>query len=246
MPAIGSVFIAVWVFSRRVWRDDALTLSLGQPVSQPPRVIGAVGKEANGAPGACYPGASEFGAYSGLTCFLADELSREGIFKAIRQRRHYGTIGCRMHLNVTADLGDGGGVYAVDPRIEETDPVPSNVAPMGDIVRVGRDQIDLSVSVEAPSPIERVDILNGAQMIETLRPHAPNPEGRIRVIWQGAENRGRGRTTLWQSKIKLDEASIRRMKRINIWNLDRTFEIENPQTIVFDTVTTGNFGGCDI
>ncbi|MEM1396214.1 MAG: DUF3604 domain-containing protein [Pseudomonadota bacterium] len=199
-----------------------------------------------GAPGACYPGASEFGAYSGLTCFLADELSRDGILKAIRQRRHYGTTGCRLHLDVTAHLGDGGGVYPVDPRIEETEPVPSTVARMGDIVRARGDQIDLSVSVEAPSPIERVDLLNGAQIVETLRPYAPDPAGRVRVIWQGAEYRGRGRTTHWQGKIKLDDASIRQMKKINIWNLDRRFAIENPHTITFDSVTTGNFGGCDI
>lgn len=33
-----------------------------------------------GAPGGCYPGASEFGAYSGLTCVLAPKLSRDAIF----------------------------------------------------------------------------------------------------------------------------------------------------------------------
>ncbi len=199
-----------------------------------------------GAPGACYPGASEFGAYSGLTCFLADELSRESIFKSMRQRRHYGTTGCRMHLDVIAHLGDGAGVFPTDPRIEKVTPVPSKTAMMGDIVCVNGDDLDLAVSVDAPAPIERVDILNGAQTVRTLRPYEPDPTGRLRVIWQGAEYRGRGRTTHWRGAIKFDQASIQDMKKINIWNLDKTFDAEDPHTIVFDAVTTGNFGGCDI
>ncbi len=199
-----------------------------------------------GAPGACYPGASEFGAYSGLTCFLADELSREGIFKSIRKRRHYGTTGCRMHLDVVAHLGAGGGVFPVDPRIEPMEAVPSAKAQMGDIARVNGDQLDLAVSVEAQTPIERVDVLDGAETVRTLRPYAPDPSGRLRVIWQGAEYRGRGRTTHWRGTINFNKARICNMQKINAWNLERTFDVENDQTIVFDAVTTGNFGGCDI
>ncbi|MEM9499835.1 MAG: DUF3604 domain-containing protein, partial [Pseudomonadota bacterium] len=199
-----------------------------------------------GAPGACYPGASEFGAYSGLTCFLAGTLSREAIFKALRQRRHYGTTGCRMHLEVKAHLGHDGGVFPTDPRIEDVDPVPSTVALMGDIACTKADHVDLSVSMETPAPIERVDVLNGMRVVRTLRPYTPDPAGRLRVIWQGAEYRGRGRTTRWKGTLKLDDASIRAFKTINIWNLDRPVALENHRTVAFDTVTTGNFGGLDI
>jgi hypothetical protein len=199
-----------------------------------------------GAPGACYPGASEFGAYSGLTCFLADTLSRDEIFKSMRQRRHYGTTGCRMHLDVIAHLGEGGGVFPIDPRIEPIEPVPSATALMGDIVRLNRDHLDLAVRVEAPAPIERVDVLNGAETVRTLRPYEQDRTGRLRVIWQGAEYRGRGRTTHWSGSIKFDQARIRDMKKINAWNLDRVFDVQDDHTIIFDAVTTGNFGGCDI
>ena len=34
-----------------------------------------------GRPGACYPGASFFGSYGGLTCFLAERLDRDAIFE---------------------------------------------------------------------------------------------------------------------------------------------------------------------
>jgi len=137
-----------------------------------------------GAPGACYPGASEFGAYSGLTCFIADGLSRDDIFKSMRGRHHYGTTGCRIHLDVVAELGPKGGVYAIDPRIAANEPVSTNTARMGDIARCSGESLDLSVSIEAPSPIERVDILNGADIVQTLRPYEPDPKGRLRVIWR--------------------------------------------------------------
>lgn len=199
-----------------------------------------------GAPGACYPGASEFGAYSGLTCFLADDLSREGIFKALRQRKHYGTTGCRMHLEVQAHLGERGGLFPTDPRIAPVEPVPSRIAQMGDIARMQGHALDLSIAVEAPSPIERVDILNGAQKMQTLRPYAPDPTGRLRVIWQGAEYRGRGRTTHWQGRLTLEGSRIQRMTPINMWNLERTVTMESPHAIAIDAVTTGSFGGCDL
>ena len=57
-----------------------------------------------GRPGASYPGASMFGAYGGLTCFYAEELTRDGIFDCLRKRHHYGTTGTRLHLDVRAAL----------------------------------------------------------------------------------------------------------------------------------------------
>lgn len=199
-----------------------------------------------GAPGACYPGASEFGAYSGLTCFVADELSRPAIFDSMRSRRHYGTTGCRMHMEVTAHVGASAGVYPHDPRIEPVSPVPSSTAGMGDIVRFDGNELDLEIQLETHAPIERVDVLNGDRTIKTLRTFTPQPGGRVRVIWQGAEYRGRGRTTRWNGTIDFDQARIRKIKKINVWNLDRRFDVRDENTIIFDAVTTGNFGGCDI
>jgi hypothetical protein len=53
-----------------------------------------------GAPGASHPGASEFGAYGGLTCFLTEDLSRDGVFRSLRRRRHDGTTGWRAHVDL--------------------------------------------------------------------------------------------------------------------------------------------------
>src|SRR3546814_4609422 len=70
-----------------------------------------------GRPGASYPGAATFGAYGGLTCFYAGELTRDGIFESLRRRHHYGTTGCRLHLDVRARLAGGGRLFERDPNV---------------------------------------------------------------------------------------------------------------------------------
>ena len=68
-----------------------------------------------GRPGACYPGASFFGSYGGLTCFLAERLDRDAIFESMRRRRHYATTGNRAFLSVTAELASDAEVFERDP-----------------------------------------------------------------------------------------------------------------------------------
>ena len=55
-----------------------------------------------GRPGATRPGASTFGAIGGLTCYLMPELTRDALFAALRARRHYGTTGTRLWLDLAA------------------------------------------------------------------------------------------------------------------------------------------------
>ncbi|MEX0887694.1 MAG: DUF3604 domain-containing protein, partial [Phycisphaeraceae bacterium] len=54
-----------------------------------------------GRPGAEGPGAGEFGIGGGLTCVLAESLSRADIFTALKARRCYGTTGARIDLDFT-------------------------------------------------------------------------------------------------------------------------------------------------
>ena len=58
-----------------------------------------------GRPGASYPGAASFGVYGGLTCVLATELTRKGVWEALRARRCYATTGRRIDLDVRAQDG---------------------------------------------------------------------------------------------------------------------------------------------
>lgn len=200
-----------------------------------------------GAPGACYPGASEFGAYSGLTCFLTPELTRDAVFSALRSRHHYGTTGARMHLEVTATLGANGAVYPQDPRISDTPARASNLAIMGDIVPMRSDAVALNVIANTAAPIVQIDVLNGKNVVSTHRPYSQaDLAHRVRVLWQGAAYRGRGRQTYWAGDLTVAGAKIDRMQRFNHWNHDRPFKQISDTKVTFDLVTTGNYVGCDL
>lgn len=199
-----------------------------------------------GAPGACYPGASEFGAYSGLTCFLAPDLTRDGIFSALRARHHYGTTGARTHLDVTADLGAGGAIYRTDPRLKQAEPEPAETAIMGDIAIAPSGTATLHVRLTPHAPVLRIDLMAGAEQIASHLPWNAEPLGnRVRVTFQGAEYRGRGRQSYWQGAIT-STANITHFQRFNHWNLERPFGLTDPQRAQVDVVTTGNLVGCDL
>ncbi|MEZ5732521.1 MAG: DUF3604 domain-containing protein [Paracoccaceae bacterium] len=201
-----------------------------------------------GRPGASYPGAATFGAYGGLTCFLSDDLTRDGLFECLKRRHHYGTTGNRLHMEVHASFDGGGKLYERDPRAWP-DSQPRDVAEvmMGDIVQTGAETARLRFQLASGTPIERVEVRNGTEVVATVRPYAPEELGsRIRVIWSGAEYRGRGRATPWKGRVRFPGAQILSMEKINSWNHERLLELAGGDTVVFDTITTGNFGGFDV
>jgi hypothetical protein len=200
-----------------------------------------------GRPGASYPGDSIFGALGGLTCFLADKNDRDSIFEAQRRRHHYGTTGCRMFMDVRINLTEVSTVYKRNPdAMPDTAMYQVNSVMMGDIVQTSADEVELAVSIKAHAGIERIEIRNGADVLETLRPYSESDLGRrIRVLWSGAEYRGRDRVTTWSGRAQFNGTVIERFETINQWNPDQLFEQRGSDTVTWNTVTTGNFRGCD-
>src|SRR5206468_10217374 len=83
-----------------------------------------------GRTGASHPGASTFGAYGGLTCMLAESLTRDAVFEAIKARRCYGvTAAQRIHVELAVNelpMGAAGrtdGVVKVSGRAVGTGPI---------------------------------------------------------------------------------------------------------------------------
>ena len=196
---------------------------------------------------ASYPGDSIFGAYGGLTCFLADHNDRDSIMEAQRRRHHYGTTGCRMHVDVAVNLSTPGTLFERNPDADpatKTHQVES--AMMGDIVQTSASEIELNVEVQAHAGIERIEVRNGAEVLETIRPYSEADLGnRIRVLWSGAEYRGRGRNTQWIGRAQFSNSTIASFETINQWNPDALFEQRGSDTVIWKTVTTGNFMGFD-
>ena len=200
-----------------------------------------------GRPGACYPGASFFGSRGGLTCFLATRLDRGAIFEAMRRRHHYATTGNRAYLDVTVETVRDALLFERDPA---AGPAPSTATRhliMGDIARVEDGEVELAVEVIGTAPVERLDIWDGLDHVETVRPYGAADLGaRLRLIYEGAEYRGRARTTVWDGSLSLAGNRIVRTAVINNWNLDRGIVSETADRLHWKAVTTGNYGGIDL
>ncbi len=199
-----------------------------------------------GRPGASHPGATRFGAYGGLTCMLAPAFSRGGLIEALRRRHHYGTTGCRMVLDTRATFDTPAELFADDPNIGPTDSEFVSQAMMGDILRSGDDAVTFSIDAHASAPIERIDIRNGLETVETFHPFTEADLGcRIRVIWEGSEYRGRGRETIWDGYAELDGNAFAKVSPINRYNIDKRFELTGSERLDWQALTTGGFGGFD-
>jgi len=196
--------------------------------------------------GASHPGASLFGAYGGLSCLLAKELSRPAIADAIRRRHHYATTGCRMGLDVALDFAAEAELFDDDPQMGGKVARRTRRAMMGDILRSAERTATIKVEALGSAPIERVELRNRMKVLETIRPYDKAWLGRrIRVIWEGSEYRGRGRQTVWDGGATLAGNAVERVRPINMWNLDKKIERVAPDRLKWTALTTGGFGGFD-
>jgi len=196
--------------------------------------------------GASHPGASLFGAYGGLSCLFATELTRAGLSDALRRRHHYATTGCRLLLDVRAAFDGAAVLFADDPQLGPTTSARTRTAMMGDILRCEDETVTLTIDAVASAAIERLEIRNGLDVLETWRPYDKTALGRrIRVIWEGSEYRGRGRQTIWDGGCTLRGNQIERIAPINLWNLDKKLSQTGPTALTWEALTTGGFGGFD-
>jgi hypothetical protein len=117
---------------------------------------------------------------------------------------------------------------------------------MGDILHCADREITLAVRILGSAPIERVELRRGRDVLETYRLYVtPVHSRRLRVIWEGAEYRGRGRQTIWDGSATVRGNAIVEARRINFWNPDKRIDREGDY-LEWEALTTGNFGGFDL
>ncbi len=212
--------------------------------------VGIVGHsdDHKGRPGATRPGASTFGAIGGLTCYLMPELTRDALFAALRRRHHYGTTGTRLWLDVRGRFAKAVACFDDDPALGAATSKMHDSAMMGDIVRTGREAMQLDVEAIGTAPVDRVDVLVGARVVHTARGFKPAEcHRRVRILWQGAEYRGRGRETLWKGTLRLSGNRIERFAPVNFLNPERPLVETTPgAALSWQSVTTGNLAGIDL
>ena len=109
---------------------DGHALNIAQPQANSARITTTL--LSGDGPSASHPGASLFGAYGGLSCLLATELTRQALFEALRRRHHYATTGCRMLLETRAEFSADAECFDGDPNLGPSRTERVRRAMMGD------------------------------------------------------------------------------------------------------------------
>jgi hypothetical protein len=179
-----------------------------------------------GRPGASHPGASQFGAYGGLTCVVAEALTREALFDALRQRRCYGvTAAQRIHV----ELAVNGLPMGAEGRAD------------GPIRIVGR--------AVGTAPIERVDVFRDLDPIATSTPYTPASfagSRRYRIAWAGSRVRGRDRLTTWDGHLELSAGRILDAQAFAMENPEKGIAERTDTRVRWVSNTTGDDDGVDL
>ena len=179
-----------------------------------------------GRPGASHPGASTFGAYGGLTCVLADALTREAVFDAIRQRRCYGVTAAQR---IDVEIAVNGLRMGAEGRA-------------GGPVRIGG-------RVAGTGPIERVDVFRGLEILRTVSPYTAAAfvgSLRYRIAWAGSRVRGRDRLTTWDGQIELSAGRIVDALPFAMENPEKGIAERTPSRVRWVSNTTGDDDGVDL
>jgi len=178
-----------------------------------------------GRPGAEGPGAGDFGIYGGLTCVMAESLTREAIFAALKERRCYGTTGARMWLQFQADG-----------------------RPMGSVIETG-DTVKIDARVKGTGPLEGLYLYSGKDRILSIRPpefETSANSNRIRIRWQGARIRGRARRATWDGSVSVSGNRILSAKTFAFDSPADGILEQDSERLAFRSRTTGDTDGIDL
>ena len=179
-----------------------------------------------GRPGASYPGARHFGSFGGYTCVLAERLDRDAVHAALRARRFYATTGCRSLLDVRLNTADGRSFL------------------MGEVVEGVEPPLKLCVRYAGTAPVEAVDVRNGLETVRTVRPYGKADLGRrVKVVWSGAEVKGRARMACWDGGLRVRGNRIESFEPVNFWNPLSPVRQVRANRLEWQSVTTGGVSG---
>lgn len=183
-------------------------------------VIGA-GDDHTGRPGASYGTSASFGVRSGLAGILAESLTREGIWEALKARRTYATTGERILLSVMSGGHYMGEAFATSHRPE------------------------IEVSVRGTAPLYSVEIIRGDRVVhdhELVRPGDHTPD-HIRVAWSGARLKSRGRHTNWEGSLKVADGAFGSVTEFAFDSPRQGVTYQSDKEIRWRSITCGDLDG---
>lgn len=172
-----------------------------------------------GRPGAAWSGSGSFGVYGGLTCIHASELTRQGVWEALKARRCYGTSGARILVDVRADGHPMGAAFE------------ASAAPA------------INIEVAGTAPIERIDLFRGTRIVRTWPETIPRHKERVRISWAGQRIRARNRLVRWDGQVTTDQGRFTEVTGYAFDTPAEGLEAAQEQRIAWTSVTTGDPDG---
>jgi hypothetical protein len=190
-------------------------------------VIGLVGgsDDHSGRPGWSPPlrrggvrGTVRLDAFGGLTAIYADELTRPGLWKALRSRHCYATTGRRLALDVR-----------------------SGASMMGDMMQ-SAERPEISVGVLGTAPLLDVEVLRDDNVVYR---HAlgDGGDGWVRVDWSGMRVRSRNRRATWDGSLRVLGGRIREFVPMGFWREGDGIERLSERELAIRSTTSGDTVG---
>lgn len=172
-----------------------------------------------GRPGASHPGSGAFGIYGGYACVFAKELTRKGLWEALKARRCYGTNGRRILVDFHVDGQQMGSEIDVDAPIEA------------------------GVVVCGTAPVEKVDVFRGTEIVYTYPEEIPREENRVRIAWSGQRILARNRLVRWDGGVRVEGGRILGAEGFAFDTASEGIQSHSETEVTWTSVTTGDADG---
>ena len=106
------------------------------------------------------------------------------------------------------------------------------------------DDAELHLRVLGSGPIEKIDVFNGCTLMDTRRTYGERDLGaRLKLVWRGAEVRGRARMSTWDGGLEVRNNALREAEAVNFWNPEHPLERIDEHTLAWRSATTGGCAG---
>ncbi|WP_165445281.1 DUF3604 domain-containing protein [Bacilliculturomica massiliensis] len=164
-----------------------------------------------------------FDVRSGLTAVCAEELTREGLWKAFRTRSCYAATAARILL----DFSVGG--YSMGSEGQLTAPP------------------EIRVCVNGTAPIDRIEIYRGLELICSRKrdPFLRETEGRrrIKIVWSGVRTKFRNKSVVWTGTVYVRGGLVAAAEDYSIDNPFEGIQSRSAQIVNFRSKTSGDEDG---
>jgi hypothetical protein len=186
-------------------------------------IVGVVGDSDDHTcrPGAAYPTKVSTNCRGSLTGIYARELTREGIWEALKARRCYATTGDRIILKFSANGRLMGST--IDTSLPPT----------------------LDIEVIGTGPIEKVEILRGKEVAcsRAFPDNARFALDAFKITWGGARSTLRPRYSDWNGHLSIEDGRFTSVKQIAFKNPKQGIKNWDSDRIEWESSTCGDWHG---